>query len=68
MKLKAWHIVSEAVENGIARGYMRAYKHTDAPDEHYLKEQIEIAVMGELSEIIDFDVPEDLPRTQEGGG
>jgi len=66
MKLKAWHIISEAVENGIACGYMRAFKHTDAPDEHHIKEQIGIAVMGNLTDIIDFDAQNDLPERVAG--
>ena len=55
LKLKTYDIISRAVEEGIAYGYNRAYKHTDQPDESYLKEQISIAVMGALTDVIIFD-------------
>ena len=54
MKLKAWPIVSDAVERGVSYGFRRAYKHTDKPEEEDLREAIENGVMAELAEIIDF--------------
>ena len=59
MKLKAWPIVSDAVERGVAYGYRRAYKYTQSPTEDDIREAIEQGVMSELAEIINFD-EEDL--------
>ena len=55
MKLKAWPIVSDAVERGIEAGHRRAYKHTDEPQYSHISEEIFNEVMAELAEIIDFD-------------
>ncbi len=60
MKLRAWPIVSDAVERGVSYGYRRAYKHTDEPEESYVLECMEQAVMSELAEIIDFSTEDDL--------
>lgn len=53
-KVNLYHIISRAVEEGIAYGYNRAHKHTDTPDEFTLKDQVEQAVMNTLSDVIDF--------------
>jgi len=55
MKLKAWPIVSDAVERGVSYGYRRAYKYTETPSEDDIREAIEQGVMSELAEIINFD-------------
>jgi hypothetical protein len=53
-KMKIYPILVEAVERGVAYGYMRAHKHIDKPDEETMKSQIQDAVMSELCEVIDF--------------
>lgn len=55
IKIKTYHIISEAVDAGIGYGWNRAHKHTDNPDENYIKERIYDAIMSGLCDIIDFD-------------
>jgi hypothetical protein len=54
IKLKVYPLIERAVEEGVGRGYLRAHKHTDTPDQETLKDHILQAVMNELCEIIDF--------------
>ena len=65
MKLRAYNIVSDAIERGIERGYRRAHKHVDNPREEEVKEAVFIAVMGELCDIIDWDGGEDLHLSED---
>ena len=58
LKLKTYSIIEEAVERGISYGLVRAHKHTDNPSEEMLMQEIERAVMHELSEVINFDTDE----------
>ena len=53
--LKAYAIVCEAVERGVAYGITRAHKHTDRPTEEQLTEHIEREVMNELSSVLAWD-------------
>jgi hypothetical protein len=53
--LKAHSIISRAVEEGVAYGIRRAYKHFDNPSEAILQENIEREVMNALSEVIDYE-------------
>lgn len=55
MKPKFRVILEQALEEGIARGYQRAFKHNDSPKEHEILESIEDCVMGSLYEYFDFD-------------
>lgn len=55
MKPNTFRIIQEAVENGVALGYNRAYKHSDAPSEEVMKQQIYEAVMNEICEWFVFD-------------
>lgn len=57
VRLRAYHIIAEAVEQGIAYGYRRGHKHTDAPSEDELCSAIYEAVMSELCDVVDFDAP-----------
>lgn len=65
MKLRAYNIVSDAIERGIERGYRRAHKHVDNPREEEVKEAVFTAVMGELCDIIDWDGGEDLHLSED---
>jgi hypothetical protein len=51
LRVNAYKLISRAVEEGIARGWQRSHKHTDCPDPSFVRQQVEEAVMLELSEI-----------------
>ena len=55
MKANTYKIIQEAVENGVALGYNRAYKHSDTPSEEAIKFEIYEAVMNEICEWFVFD-------------
>jgi hypothetical protein len=54
-RVNVYAIVSRAVEEGVAYGWMRAHKHTDSPDAEMTKDAIVTAVTGSLCEVLDFD-------------
>lgn len=54
LKLKAYIIISKAIEDGIAMGFSRAHKHTNTPNSTDIHEAVLAAVMSELCDIIDF--------------
>jgi len=58
MLLNNYAIIERAVEEGIAYGYRRAYKHTETPAHETIKAEVQSAVMGALSEVLRFD-PDD---------
>lgn len=53
--LRSYDIISDAVEAGVRRGWNRAHKHTDKPDDETVIDSIASHVMGEISERIDWD-------------
>ena len=55
LRLRAFPVLSRAVEEGVAYGWRRAHKHTDTPDPKAIEEQIVDAVLGEICEYFDFD-------------
>jgi hypothetical protein len=57
MRVKVYDVLERAVVDGVAYGYRRAHKYTDKPDEEYLKEAIERAVMSSICDWFDFDDP-----------
>jgi hypothetical protein len=67
MKVKTYTVVSRAIEEGIARGYRRARKHTDNPEPEAIKESIYNEVMNALCDVIEFfDEEVDLSREADG--
>lgn len=52
---RAYAIVSEAVERGVAYGIGRAHKHSDAPTASVIEHAVYEAVMSHLCEIFNFD-------------
>lgn len=54
MKLKAYTILSNAVDDAVNYGYARAHKHTENPTGEHIVDEITQAVMNELCDIIDF--------------
>lgn len=51
LKVDVYKLVARAVEEGVARGWQRAHKHTDEPTPISIKQSIEDAVLAEMSEI-----------------
>ena len=48
-------VMSECIERGIARGYRRAFKHSDNPVHEHIMQELEQAVMTEICEYFVFD-------------
>jgi len=55
MKPKFRVILEQAIEEGVRRGYHRAFKHVENPTEGAIIEQIEDAVMSSIYEYFDFE-------------
>jgi len=55
MKPKTRVILEMAIEQGVRRGYRRAFKHVDNPSEDSIIQHIEETVMGEIYEYFTFD-------------
>jgi hypothetical protein len=55
MRVRAYGVLARAVEEGVACGWRRAHKHTDAPGEEAIQEQIAQGVLNEICEVFAFD-------------
>jgi hypothetical protein len=55
VRVNIYPILDERVEQAIARGWWRAFKHDDDPSEEAIREFIHNAVMGELAELFRFE-------------
>jgi len=55
VRLDAYKIIDQTVENAVRYGYNRAHKHTDTPSQAIMIEEIHRAVMNDLSDILKFD-------------
>lgn len=64
MKLKTYHIIHRAVEEGISYGMQRSHKHTDMPSKDHIEQEILRSVMDYLSEIIDFEYEEEIKAVE----
>jgi len=62
MRVRAYEVLRRAVEEGAAYGWRRAHKHTDAPGEETIKDEIVTGILNEVCECFDFDDPADAPR------
>jgi hypothetical protein len=54
MQPKSYVILERAVEEGIERGWNRAHKYVDNPDENAIRQAIGEAVMGNICEVFSF--------------
>ena len=54
MTVNTYKVLSEAIEDGIGYGYMRAHKYVAKPDEETMREAIYNAVMNSISENFSF--------------
>jgi hypothetical protein len=52
---RAYDVVSQAIDDGVATGWRRAHKHLDDPSEDTILEQIAQEVRSALCEVIDFE-------------
>ena len=55
MKPDTYKLIEKCVEDGVAYGIHRAYKHTENPDRDYMQEKIMEAVMNEICKWFKFD-------------
>ncbi len=55
MKPKFRVILDQAIEEGVLRGYRRAFKHNEYPSEEVICETIEECVMSAIYEYFTFD-------------
>jgi|DEB0MinimDraft_3_1074331.scaffolds.fasta_scaffold352002_1 hypothetical protein len=55
MKPKIKELIEQCVEDGVRRGYYRAYKHVDTPTEEAMIDRITECVMSSFYEWFDFD-------------
>ena len=60
MRPKVRVILEQAIEEGVRRGYSRAYKHNENPSEGAIIEHIEEAVMSSIYEYFTFDDENDF--------
>ena len=58
LNLRAYPVLSRAIEEGVAYGWRCAHKHTEAPDEEAIRDHIVTAVLDEICEYFDFDSSE----------
>ena len=57
MTPKTYRVLQEAIERGVAYGWMRAHKYTEQPERRDAEDAIYQAVMHELCEWFDLDDP-----------
>lgn len=55
MKVNFYAIFERAIIEGVTRGYRRAHKHLDNPDEVSIVDNIHREIMNELCEYFDFN-------------
>lgn len=54
MKPKIATILEKAIDEGIHYGWHRAHKHTDTPDSHFIKGEIDNAIWNAIHEVFEF--------------
>jgi hypothetical protein len=55
MKVKFRVILEQAINEGVLRGYRRAFKHNEEPTHEVICETIEECVMSQICEYFTFD-------------
>lgn len=55
MKPKIFNLLERCVEDGVKRGYGKAFKHVENPTEGAICEHIEDCVMSQIVEWFDFE-------------
>ncbi len=59
MTVRAYEVLRRAIEEGIDYGWRRAHKHTDAPGEAAIKDEVLQGILNEVCEVFAFDEVED---------
>jgi hypothetical protein len=54
LRFRSYDIISDAISRGVQFGVTRSFKHTDSPTKDHIAETVERAVMGQLSEVLDW--------------
>lgn len=60
MKPDIYKLIEKCVDDGVAYGLHRAYKHTDKPTAEQIQENIRQAIMYEICEWFQFEPKGDL--------
>ena len=55
MKVNIQKILELAIEAGIQRGWRKAHKHLENPEENVIQSNIHDCIMGEIYEYFTFD-------------
>lgn len=55
VRVRVFSVIDRAVEEGVARGWNRAHKHTETPGEQAIRDAIAQAVLDELCGVLAFD-------------
>jgi hypothetical protein len=55
MVVNVYSVLLDRVESGVLRGWNRAHKHTNTPDEETIKDEILNAIMGDICEYFKFE-------------
>lgn len=55
MKVDEYKVLVMCLENGVQVGWNRAHKHSDTPEDYYVRQCIEEAVLHEIFEYFKFD-------------
>ena len=55
MKPKFLPVLEMCIENGLAYGYTRAFKHDDDPSEEFILNTIKESIMHEINEWFDME-------------
>ena len=66
MKVNIYAVLSMCVEVGVEQGWNRAHKHSDTPEEYYIRQCIEDAVLNMICEYINIDDDGDDALPQAG--
>lgn len=54
VRVRAYEVMSRAVDEGVAYGWNRAHKHDDHPDSDAIRNAVSDAVLQEIGEYFDF--------------
>lgn len=59
LRIRAYPILSRAIEEGIECGWRRAHKHTSVPTKDMICAEIDLAIWNELDQVLELGDGED---------